>query len=73
MIKSASMNYGRWKNDLCPHETVNANTAPFVKLYDLPNAIGKASYQLNNAKNIEVNEDPYPGVYKHWQITYRCG
>lgn len=73
-IKSATIKYGRWNNTVCPHVTINASTTPTWKTYTLRSALGKTSHRVVDAKNFDpdVNEDPYPGVYKHWEIQYTC-
>lgn len=73
-IKSAKIKYGRWDNTKFTqnHPTVTSNTPAIFKEYDLVNAIGKQSYTPNNSKNTELGEDPYPGVYKQWEINYTC-
>jgi hypothetical protein len=73
-ISSATIKYGRWNNTVCPHVTINASTTPAWKTYTLRSALGKNAHRVVDTKNLDpdVNEDPYPGVYKHWEIQYTC-
>jgi hypothetical protein len=55
---------------------VTSNTNPFSREYNLNSAINKSSHTINAGQfntNSDVNDDPYSGVYKHWQVTYTCG
>jgi len=71
-IAGGSIKYGRWNNNVCPHGTVNGNTAARVATGQLPNhCIGKNSCQFNVDNNYGLG-DPYGGTYKHFEISPQC-
>jgi hypothetical protein len=52
---------------------VALGTPSASKEYNLNSAIGKSTYTIDAGQfntNSDVNDDPYSGVYKHWEITY---
>lgn len=72
-ITAGNIKYGRWDNTICPHPSINASTAPKFKTYPLPTAaVGQNAYSLSSDINIAVNDDPYPYVYKQYEIDYTC-
>jgi hypothetical protein len=73
VIQNAKIKYGRWNNTICPHSTVTSSTPARSKEYNLDSANGKTTYSLiEKHNNPDINDDPYFGVYKHWEITYSC-
>lgn len=71
-IKTADIRYGRWDNTVCPHETVKSDTPAKENTYPMPDAVGKASWEIPVPVNEYVKEDPYPGVLKQWEVKYSC-
>jgi hypothetical protein len=72
-INTASIRYGRWNNAICPHPTVSAYTQSKFKDYSLSRAIGQSSYTMDNmTSDVDINEDIYPRVFKHWKVTFSC-
>jgi hypothetical protein len=72
-ISKANLQYGRWNNNVCPHGTVNADTPPISKVYQLNSLLGRNNVTLEGKNTLpDVNEDIYPNVYKHWKLEYSC-
>lgn len=72
-IVPGKMKFGRWDNTVCPHETVTATTPSVSKYYDFPDAAGKTSWQMPvPTRLIAGGDDPTPGIYKQYSISYRC-
>jgi hypothetical protein len=67
-IASGTIKYGRWDNTICPHGTVNANTAAVFKEYPLTAGIK----EIPGAINTFVKDDPLYGVAKHYYAEYIC-
>jgi hypothetical protein len=67
-INSGTIKYGRWNNSICPHSTVNQNTAAKFKEYPLSSGIK----DVPDAINTYVNDDPYSGTFKHYEVSYVC-
>jgi hypothetical protein len=71
-MESGSIDYGRWDNAMCLHESVNALTAPVKKSYALPAVcLGKSECDISNP-NVLLGDDPYVGVYKHISAKAVC-
>lgn len=74
-VSAATIKYGRWNNDDCPHPTVNSGTTAFSKTYPVADIyLGKDNINWNGAKayNIAGMQDPYPNVYKQYEINATC-
>ena len=67
-ITAGLITYGRYDNTICPHSTVTASTSVTKKKYALPSKCN----QSNCSINMDF-DDPVPGVYKHYSVTYSCG
>jgi hypothetical protein len=73
VITAVTIKYGRWNNEVCPHWTVSASTPSRFRNYTLSHAIGQTSYSMiAESLDVDINDDPFPGVYKHWEVSYRC-
>jgi len=70
-IRDATIRYGRWDNNVCPHPTVNQWTSVNYKTYPLNQAVGNQQYNFG-VTNSNIGEDPDPNIYKHWKATYKC-
>jgi hypothetical protein len=61
-IKSGELSYGRWDNNVCPHETVNSGTGYVRNKHQINSrCINQQQCQINSL-NDEFG-DPMPGVY----------
>lgn len=67
-IKSGNIKYGRWRNDICPHASVNENTPAQFRKYPLKAGVKEIDANLNKY----LNDDPYFGISKHWEADYVC-
>lgn len=71
-IRSGTIKYGRWNNNTCPHSTVNTNTSAIWQVYNIPNeAIGQNTYKYPSYIK-DTYDDPYPGIYKKYEINFIC-
>lgn len=67
----ATIQYGRWDNTICPHPSVSSQTAKVIGTFGLPSrCVGQQSCQLGGLNN-ELG-DNYPGVYKHYTVSFKC-
>lgn len=70
VISGGTVKYGRWDNTACPHSTVTASTPAKSSMFPLPaDATGKSSYTMADATGFS---DPYPGVFKQYELNYAC-
>jgi hypothetical protein len=71
-IKSGELSYGRWDNNVCPHETINSGTGYVRNKHQINSrCINQQQCQINSL-NDEFG-DPMPGVYKQWESNIVCG
>jgi hypothetical protein len=68
-ISSGTIKYGRWDNNVCPHGTINADTA--IKSETYPLTSGTKSI-VGYTYNEMLSSDPFPGVYKQIELEYKC-
>lgn len=65
-ISDGTIKYGRWDNTICSHPTVNDSTkSEYIEKDLTPDSIEIQDYN-------SLFGDPIPGVYKHYDIKYRC-
>lgn len=74
VISDAKIKYGRFNLQDCKdHVTINSGTPLSSKDYTLFNAIGNQNFSISNfSKHPNINEDPAPMIFKHWEIDYKC-
>lgn len=75
IVNGMMMKYGRWNNTVCLNDTVNKNTPTKVDDFRLPDQYnGKQSVEWGDATiaSLIAGKNPYPGVYKHYEITAEC-
>lgn len=75
IIPGARIKYGRWNNNICLNNTINKNTPRKFAEFRIPDKyMGKQSIEWGNAtiSSLIENKDPFPGVYKHYEITAEC-
>lgn len=70
-LTAATVKYGRWNNNECPHSTVQPGTGISYTTKELDVA-GKSTYSVPGDLNTFVGKDPFPSVYKHYQVDYTC-
>lgn len=72
IISSGDIQYGRWDMNICPDKSVNSSIPSAYKRYRLPaSCIGQSNCELSNLSQI-LGDDPAPGIYKHYYISYQC-
>ena len=75
IIPGARIKYGRWDNKVCLNDTIKTNTPSKSAEFRIPDKyMGKQSIEWGDATIASLidNKDPYPGVYKHYEITAEC-
>lgn len=75
IIPGARMKYGRWNNNICLNDTISKNTPKKFAEFRIPDKyMGKQRIEWGNAtiSSLIENKDPFPGVYKHYEITAEC-
>lgn len=76
IVTDAKIQYGRWKNDTCGHDTVKRDTKANSVTVNIPDTYYKNKQNVVwgvNAQTLAGNpKDPMPGVYKHFEVTATC-
>lgn len=75
VVTDATFSYGRWNNNICPHQTVRNNTPMKWGVYNVPTQYYEGKQELaigEVSPSTLAKEDPYPNVYKHYQIKGTC-
>jgi hypothetical protein len=69
----AQLKYGRWDNSTCVDSSIKSDTESKFKNYNiLDKCVGGKCDIAGKSFNKVLNDDPYFGVTKHWELNASC-
>jgi len=71
-IVGGTIEYGRWNNSICPGANITPTTATKTHTYNIPKYClnkNNCSVQVTNGN---LDDDPYPGYFKHFKVVPKC-
>lgn len=66
-VSGGTIKYGRWDNTICPGIGVSSTTVPKFANFNISAGTKSISGMYNY-----VGSDPYPNVFKHYELKYTC-
>lgn len=69
-ISDLNVKYGRWNNSICLDDSVNSNTRPMFKNYNL-SVVARNKDTFDLASELK-KVDPYQSINKHFTATWKC-